>query len=408
MLTLYNSMGRQKQSFRPRKKGQVRIFTCGPSIYRRPHIGNYRSFLYEDILVRHLEFLGNRVDRVINFTDVEDKSILEAENKGRNVLELTREVSRHFFDECKLLSIRLPAEVPRSSTTIQESVVITQRLLEKGIAYRHNGSVYFDPLKIDDFGKLFGLDMKRWPQKTVRFSRDTYNGKRWNLGDFILWHGNNHGEEPYWDTAIGRGRPSWNIQDSAIIIKHLGDWVDINCGGIDNIYRHHDYNIAVMEAYTGKEFARYYLHGEHLIVDGRPMSKSKGNILYPQDVLARGHRAHHLRFYLTHTHYRKKLNFTWEHMGQAAGRLDRFRTMVRGLTASRKQEGPADAEALRLAKRIPQDVGSAVNDDLSLGAAFDGLERSLRALDGQALGRGAASGLKDALQKVDALFGFLL
>ncbi len=410
MLKLTNSLGRKKEVFRPRHNGEVRIFTCGPSIYLRPHIGNYRTFLYEDVVVRYLEHRGHKVRRIINFTDVEDKSISAAHAKHKKVLEYTEDISHHFFKETELLCIKLPPVVPRSSTTVDEAAKITRRLVEKGYAYWHDGNAYFDPLKFKGFGKLFGLDMRRWPKKHVRFSKDTYEGRRWNRGDFILWHGSKPGADPCWNTVIGRGRPSWNIQDPAIIIKHLGETVDINCGGIDNIYRHHDYNIAVMESFTGKPYSSFYLHGEHLVIDGKKMSKSKGNILYPEHILKKGYTPAHLRFFLTYTWYRKKLNFTWERFAARARRLDAFHEAVSRLLAARGSG--TSREALRLVAGLAPAFEAAMDDDLHLGVAFDAIDKTCRRLDrvreAGGFGREGAAKLKETLTRLDKVAQFLL
>ena len=246
---LTNTLTRKKEIFKPRRDKAVKMFTCGPSIYSRPHVGNYRTFLYEDILQRYLEYLDYRVERLINFTDVEDKSISEAREKGITLGELTNPVAERFFKEAELLKIKLPGHIARSSTSVDAAVRLIRSLLDKGYAYWHGKDVFYDPLKFKGFGKLFGLDMSRWPEKRRRFGKDTYPGQRWNLGDFILWHGykEKEGEGYYWETELGRGRPSWNIQDPAMITKHLGDQIDIACGGVDNLYRHHDYTIAVIE-----------------------------------------------------------------------------------------------------------------------------------------------------------------
>src|SRR3990172_1201642 len=287
MLKLYNTMSRAKEVFRPRKQGMVKIFTCGPSIYRRPHIGNYRTFMYEDLLVKYLEYRSYRVDRAIPLTDIEDKTIIEARRKNKKIDDLTREIEKIFVSESRSLDIDLPEKTQRSSECVRCAVSLIRDLMAKGFAYRYGRDIFFDPLKFKDFGKLYRLDKSRWPKKKVRFKRDTYHGNRWNLGDFILWHGYRDGDIKWWDTEIGKGRPSWNIQDPLVIIEHLGPEIDINCGGIDNIYRHHDYNIAIMEAHTGGTFANYYLHGEHLVVEGKTMSKSRGNIIYPGDLYSR-------------------------------------------------------------------------------------------------------------------------
>jgi cysteinyl-tRNA synthetase len=405
-LKLYNTMSRTEEAFRPREKDKVKIFTCGPSTYRRPHIGNYRTFLYEDILVRYLSYSGYEVQRVINFTDVEDKMLEEAVLEGRKPDTIAAEVAKRFFEEAKLLKIRLPGTIARASASVPQAVNLIQRLLAKGLAYWHDGNVFFDPLKFKQFGKLFRLDMSRWPKKKVRFKRDTYRGQRWNLGDFILWH--KDGEVSVWDTAIGRGRPSWNIQDPAMITEHLGFQVDINCGGIDNIYRHHDYNIAILESLSGKTYANYYLHGAHLIVDGRPMSKSRGNIRYTEDILARGFAPHHLRFFLLYRHYRRRLNLTEEALRKAAARLDGLRARIRELTTG---GGELDLEARRTAEAqiaaLKKDFEDNMNADLSVGKAVDAIQARLASLP-RKLPDTLARRLRAELARFDEVLCFLL
>jgi cysteinyl-tRNA synthetase len=275
MLKLHNTMTRKKEIFKPREKGKVKIFTCGPSIYQRPHLGNYRTFLYEDILVRYLEYLGYDVMRVLNFTDIEDKAVEEAEKEGIDVKELTENVADTFYRETELLHIKSPTFNPRSSTSVDQAVFMIKALLKNKKAYWHEGDVFYDPLKFQGFGRLYGLDMSRWPKKKVHFKKDTYSGMRWNLGDFILWHGCREGEKVCFDKELGSGRPSWNVQDPAMATKYLGYKIDIHCGGIDNLYRHHDYNLAVVEGVSGKTFSHFWLHGEHLLLNGRRCQRVK-------------------------------------------------------------------------------------------------------------------------------------
>ncbi|MFW5729026.1 MAG: class I tRNA ligase family protein, partial [Spirochaetota bacterium] len=310
-IVFYNTMTKRKEVFHEREAGKVKMFTCGPSIYRRPHLGNYRTFVFEDVLQRYLEYRGFDVRRMINFTDLEDKAITESEEKSVALEDLTEPNARTFLNDGKLLRLKLPEPIPRSTTSVDQAAELIARLLENGHAYRHEGNVYYDALSHPSFGAVYGLDLSRWPKKRYRFSKDTYPGQRWNLGDFILWHG--HREDRYsWETKIGRGRPAWNIQDPAMITKHLGYELDIHCGGIDNVYRHHDYNRAVVEGVTGTEFVHYWLHGEHLFVDSRKMSKSKGNVVYPEHLLSAGRSGVEIRFFLLYGHYRRKGNLTEE------------------------------------------------------------------------------------------------
>ena len=376
MLHLYNTMSRRKEVFEPLDDKQVKMFTCGPSIYRRPHVGNYRSFLWEDVLQRYLEYQSYEVRRVINFTDVEDKAIAEAEKEGEDVAELTGRVADHFFNDTGLLRIKLPPEIPRSSTSVDQAVELIKILLGKKIAYWHDKDVFFDPLKFEGFGRLYRLDMSRWPKEKKRFRRDTYPGRRWNLGDFILWHGRRDDEGLFWETDIGQGRPSWNIQDPAMVTKHLGYRIDIACGGIDNIYRHHDYNLAVIEAASGEEFSRYWVHGEHLLADGKKMSKSKGNIIYPEDLLQNGLTPLHVRFYLLYGHHRKRMNLTMGSYCKTAEKLDAFRKTVQGLldpeSAAAPRKNP-EKTASELIDGLLEDFKAYMDDDLRIQGAFDAI-----------------------------------
>jgi cysteinyl-tRNA synthetase len=384
MLQLYNTMAGKKEVFEPRQVNKmVRMFSCGPSIYRRPHLGNYRSFVWEDVLQRYLEYLGFKVKRVLNFTDVEDKAIEEAQQDGITLTELTDPVVEQFFADAGRLRIQLPDSIPRSSTSVDQAVKLIEVLLKKGFAYWYKNNVFFDPLKFKGFGKLSRLDMSRWPKEKRRFQKDTYPGRRWNLGDFILWHGYREGDPVFWDTDIGRGRPSWNIQDPAMVTKHLGYAIDISCGGIDNLYRHHDYNIAVIEAASGKEFARYWIHGEHLLVNGKKMSKSVGNIVYPDDLMVDGHTGRHVRFYLMFGHHRKKLNFTAESFRKVSKRLENLRELLKEIVVPSPGKGQTAGSAggsTELIAALATGFEKHMNDDLDVRGAIENLWGTLTKL----------------------------
>ncbi len=378
VLNLMNTLNDRKEPFRPLECGKVKMFTCGPSTYQRAHIGNFRTFLYEDILQRYLEFLGYEAERVLVFTDVEDKAMEEAEKKGVSLWELTGGISERFHNNAKTLHIAEPSVNPRASETVDKCVEITKQLIDDGYAYWHGGDVFFDPLKFDDFGKLYGLDMSRWPDKKIRFKKDTYPGMRWNRGDFILWHGYEEGDKVYWDTDIGKGRPSWNIQDAAMVIKHLGHRIDIACGGIDNLYRHHDYTIAIVESLSGERYANYWLHGEHLFLDGDKMSKSKGNVVYLDDLLADGYSPEEIRFFLICGHYRSPLDLTEKGLERAAGRLCRFRRFVSMLEHVNGKGSHERAE--RIISQLDDDFSHHMNDDLDVEGSFDALFGDLKQL----------------------------
>ncbi len=387
MLKVFNTLSRQIEQFRPRENGKVRMFTCGPSVYRQPHIGNYRTFLYEDLLQRYLEYLGYDVTRLISLTDIEDKAIVEAEKEHVSVKELAERNRRIFLRDSELLRIKSPTYsacmMACSSTAVEEAAKLIKNLLEKDCAYyyKHKGrrNAYYDPLKFEDFGKLSKLDMSKWPRKKRRFHKDTYPGNRWNRGDFILWHGYKEGDADYWDTEIGKGRPAWNIQDAATITKYLGFTVDIACGGIDNLARHHDYTIAIVEGVSGEEFAHYWFHGQHLFVDGKKMSKSKGNVYYPSDLVRMGYTGEHIRFFLIYGHYRKRLNFTLKKMKRASQKLDLFKNMVRSLEKAKSEE--SSGKAKKLVDYLLLAFEKNMNNDLNVKDAFDTLFSTLKKLD---------------------------
>jgi cysteinyl-tRNA synthetase len=347
------------------------MYTCGPSIYQLPHIGNYRTFLYEDILHRYLEYLGYKIERALNITDVEDKAIAEAEKEGTTLKELTKRHAEIFLKELKKLGAKTPTYIPRSSTSVDQAVQIIETLLKEGYAYWYKGNVYFDPLKFKGFGRLYGLDMTKWPKEKRHFHKDTYLGNRWNLGDFILWHGHREGDKVYWNTSLGRGRPAWNVQDAAMAIKSLGNIVDIYCGGVDNLIRHHDYVIAVVEGVTGEQFVRYWLHGEHLYVDGKKMSKSRGNIIYPKDLVERGCQWQHIRFFLINSYYRRRLNFTFKKFKKACDRLREFKDRVNYLQNFKTLNGKSNLKTKKLIAKLKNNFEENMNNDMHVKNALD-------------------------------------
>jgi cysteinyl-tRNA synthetase len=388
---------------------KVKMYTCGPSTYQRPHIGNYRTFLFEDILQRYLEYLGYKVTRLITLTNIEDKAIDRAETAGVSVEELTNRNEKIFFQEFEQLHIKRPDFTVRASSIVDQAVKLIKALMAKGIAYKftYEGgeNVYFDPLKFGGFGKLAHLDMKKWPKKKRRFHLDTYPGMPWNRGDFVLWHGCRGGDKVCWDTEVGRGRPAWNIQDAAMVIKHLGFGVDLGCGGIDNLVRHHDYTLAVAEAVSGEPFARYWLHGGHLFVDGKKMSKSKGNVLYPDDLTVKGYKNEHIRFFLIFGAYRKRRNFTWQNLSETSKKLDQLIGMVQNL--QKATNAISSPEGKVLANSIQSNFENQMNNDLNVKSAFDTLYETLAKLDGLAkeekLGKTELDVAVAGLRKVDSV-----
>ena len=406
MFKLFNSLGKKLESFQPVNPNVITLFTCGPSVYQRAHIGNFRTFLFEDILVRYLEYSGYPVKRGMNFTDVEDKAIQEARGRNVSIKALTDGNIDSFVREMKLLRMKIPDYLVRASEAIDQSVEIIEQLLSLQIAYWHRGNIYFDPLKFSRFGALFGLDMAKWPAKKRRFHKDTYPGMNWNLGDFILWHGGKNKDDTCWDTRIGRGRPSWNIQDPSMVSKHFNETLSIYCGGFDNLFRHHDYSIAILESIRPYPMARFWLHCHHLVVNGQKMSKSKGNIYYTDTLLDQGQDRDQIRFFLIYGHYRKKLNFSDQALRLAADKLNLFKEKLKTLERRAGQNSGACVDENAVAK-IKEIFTDRMNDDLDVKGAFDALYDFLFNTDKTGLTASVASGYLQALKGVDQVLQVL-
>jgi cysteinyl-tRNA synthetase len=401
MIRLFNTYGRKMESFHPVNHEVVNIFTCGPSVYQRAHIGNFRTFLFEDIVVRYLEFLGWRVARGMNFTDVEDKAILEARKRGTNVGDMTDRNIDQFVDEMNLLRIKIPDYLARASGAIDAAVDIIETLLERGLAYWYKDNVYFDPLKFSDFGKLYGLDMTRWPKQRRRFHKDTYPGMRWNLGDFVLWDGCSEVGDYCSESRLGPGRPAWNIQDASIISQYIDETLSIYCGGIDNLIRHHDYSIAILESIRPYPMARYWLHCQHLFVNGHKMSKSRGNIYYTDTLLDEGYSPDEIRFFLIYGHYRTRINYTATGMRTASETL---RVLKRDVAKIKRDAAAAHhAGDGTIAQHIREDFARHMDNDFNVKEAFDGIARIVSGAATSEINAGEASGIISVLKDVDSV-----
>lgn len=404
MLKLFNSLGKRMETFHPVNPDRVTVFTCGPSVYQRAHIGNFRTFLFEDVLVRYLEYSGYRVQRGMNFTDIEDKALKEAHEKKVPLAELTSRNIETFLEEMRSLNMKVPDYLPKASEHVEDAARIIARLMERGIAYRYRGNIYFDPLKYPGFGKIYGLDMKKWPSKKRRFHKDTYPGLRWNLGDFILWHGCETADRECWDTAIGRGWPAWNIQDPSMVSRYFDEPLSIYCGGIDNLIRHHDYSAAVLESVRSYPMARFWLHGHHLYVNGKKMAKSSGNILYTDMLRDRGYSMGEIRFFLLYGHYRQRRNYSDQAMEKKANRLRNLRELVRRTS---EKAGPEADPDDKTALRIKAVFTWYMDHDLDVKGACDGLEDILRGLSLRDLKPSEASAIMKTLKEIDDVFQVL-
>ncbi len=398
MIKLFNSLGKRMEEFIPANPSVVNIFTCGPSVYQRSHIGNYRTFLFEDTLVRYLEYQGFKVTRGMNFTDIEDKALVEARKRGTTLRRLTGENIGIFTKEMKQLRMKTPEFLPRASENVESAVEIIESLLRKGVADRYGSNIYFDPLKFPRFGILYGLDMRRWPKKKIRFHKDTYPGMRWNRGDFILWHGCQADDRVCWDTSLGSGWPAWSIQDPSMIAPLFDEPLSIYCGGIDNLVRHHDYSLAILESIRPYPMAKYWLHCHHLHVDGKKMSKSLGNIVYLEMLTNKGFTAQEVRFFLIDGHYRRKMNYRDDRFRISAEKLRSLRGRVRGIAQKARGVLRSGSES---AARLEALFRAGMDDDLQIGKAIDGLAGLLAEQDRVTMTKQGAAAMLSSLQRID-------
>ncbi|MDH4218148.1 MAG: cysteine--tRNA ligase [Candidatus Aminicenantes bacterium] len=378
MIKLFNTLGGKIELFHPLQEGEIKLYTCGPTVYDYPHIGNHRAYMFEDLLKRFLVFMGYKVIHVMNITDIDDKTIKGANEKGVSLSDYTGKYIQAFFEDIETLNIVKADHYPRATENIQEMAEMVKGLLEKGYAYEKDGSFYFNISKFKDYGKLANVDLKEL-KTGIRIDSDEYEKER--VHDFALWKARKEGE-PFWETALGPGRPGWHIECSLMSAKYLGDTFDIHCGGVDNIFPHHENEIAQSEAYSGKKFVNYWLHCQHLIRDGEKMSKSKGNIITPKQLIEnQGADPMAIRLLLLSTHYRKMLNFTMEALNQAKSSLDRINEFVNQLASAtlpeaKNQEVSSLIDDMK--KKFIEGLSNDLNISSSLTAVFEMIKKANR------------------------------
>ncbi|MFQ6121067.1 MAG: cysteine--tRNA ligase, partial [Methanosarcinales archaeon] len=323
-LKIYNTLSAQKEIFKPLKANYVGMYSCGPTVYDYAHIGNLRAYTFADLLRRYLEYKGYKVKHVMNITDLDDKTINKAKKEGVSLKEYTERYAKLFFEDIELLNLKKAHVYPRVTEHIKEMVEMIKILIEKGYAYKKNGSIYYKISNFKEYGKLSKIDLSK---VVIGASVDADEYEKEDVRDFALWKAKREGE-PFWKTEIGEGRPGWHIECSAMSTKYLGPTLDIHTGGVDNIFPHHENTRAQSEAANGKPFVRYWMHCEHLLVNNKKMSKSIGNIYTLRDLLKKGYNAKALRMVFISTHYRSKLNFTEKSMQSAANTLKKLNLFV--------------------------------------------------------------------------------
>jgi cysteinyl-tRNA synthetase len=390
-LRFFNTYSRTLEEFAPRDPPKVSIYTCGPTVYSNAHIGNFRAYIFEDLLQRHLEARGFKVRRVMNITDVDDKTIRGARDAKISLNDFTEPFKRTFFEDLETLRIKRANEYPGATEPryLSRMIEMIAELIKRDLAYQaEDKSVYFRINQFPDYGKLAHLNLEEL-RPTGRVRSDEYEKE--NIGDFALWKAWDEADgEVGWDSPWGRGRPGWHIECSAMATTLLGDQLDIHCGGVDNIFPHHEAEIAQSEGVTGKKFVRYWMHCAHLLVDNQKMSKSLGNFYTLRDVIAKGYSGREARYALLRVHYRAPLNFTFEGMEesrQALTRIDEWLERLRETSESTSPEAPGAP--------VPDDnFQQTLDDDLNisgaLGVLFESIRETNRAMDANEFGPGAA------------------
>ena len=405
-LSFYNTLTQQVQPFHPLEGNVVKMYTCGPTVYDFAHIGNFRTFVFYDLLRRWLRASGFTLDHVMNITDVDDKIIRNAVAQGKTLPEYTAIYTQAFLDDCATLRLERPEHIARATDHIKEMAAAIHQLEETGYTYRSDGSVYFRISKFKDYGKLSHNDFSGMVAG-ARVDVDNYD--KADARDFALWKAAKPGE-PAWDTEAGHGRPGWHIECSVMAIEYLGATLDLHAGGIDLIFPHHENEIAQSEALTGKQFARFWVHSEFLLVEGQKMSKSLGNFYTLRDIFARGITPEAVRYLLASVPYRKALNFTFDGLSSAKTAIERLRNFKFRLDTAKLPEGTnakiADQSSAALAG-----FRAAMNDDLNTAEAlafvFEFLREANTALDANEFQAGNLAGANALLDQFDAVFEVL-
>ena len=406
-LTLYNTLTRKMEEFKPIEKGRVKLYSCGPTVYEYPHIGNFRSFVFIDLFKRYLLFLGFDVQHVTNLTDVDDKIIARCNTEGVSLKKLTDIYKSTFFEDMEILSIMQADVYPAATDHISDMQELVRILIEKGHAYvTSDGSVFFDISSFKDYGILSKVDLTG-SIRTERVLSDEYDKE--NVHDFALWKGwKEEDGDIWWDSPWGKGRPGWHIECSTMSMKYLGEHFDIHCGGVDLIFPHHENEIAQSVCATGKPFVNMWVHCEHLLVDGTKMSKSLGNYYILQDLLEKGYDPTSIRYLLLTTHYRQKLNLTEEGLRASAGAVERLQDIRLRLEAL---AGDLVKKHSKTYKEVEDQFINSLNRDLNisegLAVIFDWIRELNRQIENDNIDRHKAAEAISLLKRFDTVLAVI-
>jgi cysteinyl-tRNA synthetase len=411
MLRFFNTLTRQVETFEPLESGKVRMYICGPTVWNFAHIGNFRTFIFGDILRRYLKYKGYSVTHVFNLTDIDDRIINEAEKKGVTIDDFTAPYIRYFWEDFDALGMERPEITPRATEHIPEMIEIISKLIENGRAYESDGSIYYRIAAFPDYGKLSKINFAgNITGGSERVDTDKYDKE--DARDFALWKLVGEDEQPGWDAPFGRGRPGWHIECSAMSMKYLGETFDLHAGGQDLQFPHHENEIAQSEGATGKLFAKYWIHSEFLKIDDVTMSKSKGNFFTFRDLRKQGYSPLAIRYLLLSVPTRKQLNFTFEGLQAAESTVERlrdFRSRVSGARVTNDSVDDSISNAARIAETALVDFESAMDDDFNTAAALAAIHDMVREINiliaDNKLRAGDREAVLDAISKFDSVLG---
>ena len=412
-MLVFNTMGKRLEKFVPLKNKNVKLYTCGPTVYNYVHIGNLRAFVVYDLVKRYLEYKGYKVKHVMNITDVDDKTIRDSMKENVPLYVFTTKYMEAFVENIKELNIKMPNIVSGATQNIEEMIQLIQKLIDKGYAYLSNDSVYFSISKFKDYGKLSGIKVKEL--KHSRIKRDEYKKE---IVDFALWKGwKKEDGNNFWDgefiidgkKKIIKGRPGWHIECSTIAMKYLGESIDIHMGGIDLIFPHHENEIAQSEAATGKKFVKYWLHNNYLLVNGEKMSKSLHNFYTLKDIKEKGFDPLALRFLYLTSHYRSILNFTFDSLKSAQISRLRYQSFYDKL--SMKVNGKYNPKVRKIIEKYEKEFEKRMDNDFNtpsaMASVFDFISEINKLIKKKELNSRNLKEVKKFIERIDSVFGLL-
>ncbi|MDP3765928.1 MAG: cysteine--tRNA ligase [Nanoarchaeota archaeon] len=408
MLKFYNTLTKKVEEFKPIKDKEVGIYSCGPTVYGHVHIGNLRAFLFYDLLRRYLKYKGFKVKQVMNITDVDDKTIKGANKEEISLKEYTRKYENAFFEDIETLNVDKADVYPRATEHVKEMIYIIKKLLKNRTAYKsEDGSIYYDISKFKDYGKLSHTKVKEL-KEGARVKQDSYEKEE--AKDFALWKSYDKEDgNVFWKTEIGKGRPGWHIECSAMSMKCLGEHFDIHAGGVDLIFPHHENEIAQSEASTKKKFVNYWFHNEHLLVDGHKMSKSLGNFYTLRDLLNKGYNPKAIRYLLLSANYRVQLNFTEEAVKAADNAIQRLNDFMIKLKEIKNNINNKQIE--KLIQKTKKQFEEAMNDDLNVSIALSHIFEFVKEINilmmENKIGKNNSKKIINFMNKIDKILGIL-